>query len=141
MNTRISRRVLLLGGLAAFLGVVLTSRAYIPGLVRAAGRLLPGGIPSRLAAANAARYPTRTSTTATALLIALWIEHATDLVPEAPLTTWPILLLALMPLLGGARLVARHREILRLGDEGRVFRLHRREPCVEPGRAFWSGEA
>ena len=57
------------GGLAAFLGVVLTSRAYIPGLVRAAGRLLPGGIPSRLAAANAARYPTRTSTTATALLI------------------------------------------------------------------------
>ena len=57
------------GGLAAFLGVVLTSRAYIPGMVRAAGRLLPGGIPSRLAAANAARYPTRTSTTATALLI------------------------------------------------------------------------
>ena len=54
--------------------------------------------------------------TATALLIALWIEHATDLVPEAPLTTWPILLLALMPLLGGARLVARHREILRLGS-------------------------
>ncbi|RLY93752.1 ABC transporter permease [Kocuria tytonicola] len=57
------------GGLASFLGVVLTSRAYIPGLVRGAGKLLPGGIPSRLAAANAARYPTRTSTTATALLI------------------------------------------------------------------------
>ena len=49
--------------------MVLTSRAYIPGMVRGAGRLLPGGIPSRLAAANAARYPTRTSTTATALLI------------------------------------------------------------------------
>ncbi|WNB88274.1 FtsX-like permease family protein [Glutamicibacter protophormiae] len=57
------------GGLAAFLGVVLTSRAYIPSLVRGAGKALPGGIPSRLAAANAARYPTRTSTTATALLI------------------------------------------------------------------------
>lgn len=57
------------GGLAAFLGVVLTSRAYIPALVRGAGKALPGGIPSRLAAANAARYPTRTSTTATALLI------------------------------------------------------------------------
>lgn len=57
------------GGLASFLGVILTSRAYIPALVRGAGRLLPGGVPSRLAAANAARYPTRTSTTATALLI------------------------------------------------------------------------
>ncbi|WP_249494229.1 FtsX-like permease family protein [Kocuria rhizophila] len=59
----------IVGGLAAFLGVVLTSRAYVPGLVKGAGKLLPGGIPSRLAAANAARYPTRTSTTATALLI------------------------------------------------------------------------
>ena len=58
-----------LGGLASFLGVVLTSRAYIPAVVRGAGKLLPGGIPSRLAAANAARYPARTSTTATALLI------------------------------------------------------------------------
>lgn len=57
------------GGLAAFLGAVLTSRAYIPALVRGAGTALPGGIPSGLAAANAARYPTRTSTTATALLI------------------------------------------------------------------------
>ena len=59
----------IVGGLASFLGVVLTSRAYIPALVRGAGRLLPGGIPSRLAAANAERYPARTSTTATALLI------------------------------------------------------------------------
>ncbi|MDO4918965.1 FtsX-like permease family protein [Kocuria sp.] len=59
----------IVGGLASFLGVVLTSRAYIPALVRGAGRLLPGGVPSRLAAANAARYPARTSTTATALLI------------------------------------------------------------------------
>lgn len=59
----------IVGGLAAFLGVILTSRAYIPALVRGAGKMLPGGIPSRLAAANATRYPARTSTTATALLI------------------------------------------------------------------------
>lgn len=58
--------------------------------------------------------------TATALLIALWIENTVNLVPEAPLTTWPILFLALMPLLGGARLVARHREILRLDSRDRA---------------------
>lgn len=51
--------------------------------------------------------------TAVALLLTLTIEKATDLVREAPLTTWPILFLGLMPLLGGARLIARHREILR----------------------------
>lgn len=59
----------ILGGLASFLGVVMTSRAYIPALVRGVGKILPGGVPSRLAAANASRYPARTSTTATALLI------------------------------------------------------------------------
>jgi len=47
------------------------------------------------------------------LLLALTVEKATSLVPEAPLSTWPILFLALMPLLGGGRLVARHRELLR----------------------------
>ncbi len=57
------------GGLASFLGVVMTSRAYVPALVRGAGSVLPGGIASKLAATNAARYPGRTSTTATALLI------------------------------------------------------------------------
>lgn len=57
------------GGLASFLGVVMTSRAYVPALVRGAGSVLPGGIASRLAATNAARYPGCTSTTATALLI------------------------------------------------------------------------
>ncbi|MDT0120080.1 MULTISPECIES: hypothetical protein [Kocuria] len=57
------------GGLASFLGVVMTSRAYVPALVRGAGSVLPGGIASRLAATNAARYPVRTSTSAPALLI------------------------------------------------------------------------
>lgn len=57
------------GGLASFLGVVMTSRLYLPPLVQGLGRILPGGQPSRLAAVNAARYPARTATTATALLI------------------------------------------------------------------------
>ena len=57
------------GGLASFLGVVMTSRLYLPPLVQGLGRVLPGGQPSRLAAVNAARYPARTATTATALLI------------------------------------------------------------------------
>ncbi|WP_431813921.1 FtsX-like permease family protein [Kocuria sp. cx-455] len=59
----------IIGGLASFLGVVMTSRLYLPPLVQGLGRLLPGGQPSRLAAVNAARYPARTATTATALLI------------------------------------------------------------------------
>ncbi|MBD2765764.1 FtsX-like permease family protein [Kocuria sp. cx-455] len=59
----------IVGGLASFLGVVMTSRLYLPPLVQGLGRLLPGGQPSRLAAVNAARYPARTATTATALLI------------------------------------------------------------------------
>lgn len=59
----------IVGGLASFLGVVMTSRLYLPPLVHAAGRLMPGGQPSRLAAVNAARYPARTATAATALLI------------------------------------------------------------------------
>lgn len=57
------------GGLASFLGVVMTSRLYLPPLVQGLGRALPGGQPSRSAAVNAARYPARTATTATALLI------------------------------------------------------------------------
>lgn len=57
------------GGLASFLGVVMTARLYLPPLVQGVGRILPGGQPSRLAAVNAARYPARTATTATALLI------------------------------------------------------------------------
>ena len=59
----------IIGGLASFLGVVMTSRLYLPPLVQGVGHLLPGGQPSRLAAVNAARYPARTATTATALLI------------------------------------------------------------------------
>lgn len=66
--------------------------------------------------------------TAVALLLALTVEKATDLVPEAPLTTWPILFLALMPMLGGGRLLARHREILRRGDA-----LGSREPVLLVG--------
>lgn len=58
-------------GAATGLGLILTSRLWMPPLVRALGRILPGRVPSTLAAANAARHPGRTTTTATALLIGI----------------------------------------------------------------------
>ncbi|MDO5617199.1 ABC transporter permease [Kocuria sp.] len=61
----------IVSGAATGLGLVLTSRLWMPPLVRLLGNLLPGRTPSTLAAANAARHPARTTTTATALLIGI----------------------------------------------------------------------
>ncbi|NHU85505.1 ABC transporter permease [Kocuria sp. JC486] len=58
-------------GAAAGLGLILTSRLWMPTVVTVLGRLLPGGTPSALASANASRHPARTTTTATALLIGI----------------------------------------------------------------------
>ena len=53
------------------MGLILTSRLWMPAIVGVLGRILPGGAPSRLAAANAIRHKSRTTTTATALLIGI----------------------------------------------------------------------
>lgn len=61
----------ILSGIGAGLGLILTSRLWMPTIVGVLGRALPGGVPSRLAAANASRHRSRTTTTATALLIGI----------------------------------------------------------------------
>ncbi|MDP5228586.1 MULTISPECIES: ABC transporter permease [Arthrobacter] len=62
--------VALPGGLLTFLGVLFCAGLFIPGAVRAVGRLArASGVPGRLAALNAVRNPARTSATASALLI------------------------------------------------------------------------
>lgn len=58
-------------GIGAGVGLILTSRLWMPAIVGVLGRILPGGVPSRLAAANAIRHKSRTTTTATALLIGI----------------------------------------------------------------------
>ena len=58
-------------GIGAGVGLILTSRLWMPAIVGVLGRSLPGGVPSRLAAANAIRHKSRTTTTATALLIGI----------------------------------------------------------------------
>ncbi|MFC8041184.1 ABC transporter permease [Paenarthrobacter sp. NPDC057355] len=62
--------VALLGGAVSFVGILLCSTLFIPGVVALAGRLTaPAGVPGKLAAVNATRNPARTSATAAALLI------------------------------------------------------------------------
>ncbi|MFJ4229717.1 ABC transporter permease [Paenarthrobacter nicotinovorans] len=62
--------VALLGGAVSFVGILLCSTLFIPGVVALAGRLAaPAGVPGKLAAVNATRNPARTSATAAALLI------------------------------------------------------------------------
>ena len=58
-------------GIGAGVGLILTSRLWMPAIVGVLGGILPGGVPSRLAAANAIRHKSRTTTTATALLIGI----------------------------------------------------------------------
>lgn len=61
----------IIAGAATGVGLILTSRLWMPTVVSALGRLLPGKTASTLAAANASRHPGRTTTTATALLIGI----------------------------------------------------------------------
>ncbi|HET9656006.1 MAG TPA: FtsX-like permease family protein [Kineosporiaceae bacterium] len=59
------------GGVISFLGVLIGGQLFIPRLVGLVGGLAGrfGGVPTRLAAANAVRNPRRTATTSAALLI------------------------------------------------------------------------
>lgn len=62
--------VALPGGVLSFLGLLLGSTLFIPGLVSGVGKVAaPLGVPGKLASLNAVRNPGRTTATATALLI------------------------------------------------------------------------
>lgn len=61
----------IVAGAATGVGLILTSRLWMPTVVSGLGKLLPGKTASTLAAANASRQPGRTTTTATALLIGI----------------------------------------------------------------------
>ncbi len=58
------------GGILSFLGLLLCAGLFVPALVSAFGRIAaPLGVPGKLAAVNAVRNPSRTTATATALLV------------------------------------------------------------------------
>lgn len=69
---------MVLGGTAAFSGVLLLGPVLVPALIRAAGgvasRLV--GTPARLAAANAVRNPRRTAATTASLLVGVTLTTA-----------------------------------------------------------------
>jgi putative ABC transport system permease protein len=57
------------GGIGSFTGVVLGAHLVMPFVLRAVGRLFGGSAPSRLAAANAVRYPERSTRSTIGLVI------------------------------------------------------------------------
>jgi putative ABC transport system permease protein len=78
----------LAGGALAFLGVLVGGSVFLPRLVGLTGRLAGrwGGVPTRIATANAVRNPRRTATTSAALLIGVTLV-ATMTTGAAVLTT------------------------------------------------------
>jgi putative ABC transport system permease protein len=70
----LSTPLMLVGGAAAFTGVLLVGPVLVPRLVRIAGALL--GRPGRLATENAVRNPRRTATTTAALLVGVTLTTA-----------------------------------------------------------------
>jgi putative ABC transport system permease protein len=69
---------MVLGGVAAFSGVLLLGPVLVPGLIRASGSLVGrlGGPPARLAAGNAVRNPRRTAATTASLLVGVTLTTA-----------------------------------------------------------------
>ena len=68
--------LMLVGGMVAFVGVLLLGPWLVPALVRAAGRLAGDGPVRRLATGNAVRNPRRTATTAASLLVGVTLTTA-----------------------------------------------------------------
>ena len=68
------------GGLLSFLGVLVLGAVLVPALVRLIGALPArgGGVPARLAVANATRNPRRTAATTSALLIGVTLISLTS---------------------------------------------------------------
>lgn len=73
-----SPQAMVLGGSAAFTGVLLLGPVLVPALVRAAGGLAGrvAGVPVRLAAQNAVRNPRRTAATTASLLVGVTLTTA-----------------------------------------------------------------
>lgn len=69
---------MVLGGSAAFTGVLLLGPVLVPALVRAAGAVAGrlAGVPARLAAENAVRNPRRTAATTASLLVGVTLTTA-----------------------------------------------------------------
>lgn len=69
---------MVLGGTAAFSGVLLLGPVLVPALIRAAGGLAGrvAGVPARLAAENAVRNPRRTAATTASLLVGVTLTTA-----------------------------------------------------------------
>ncbi len=69
--------VLLVGGMASFVGVLLLGPVIVPALLRAVGRLLRRTGPSlRIASANAVRNPRRSAATTASLLVGVTLTTA-----------------------------------------------------------------
>lgn len=68
--------LMIAGGAAAFVGVLLLGPVLVPALIRVAGRLTGDGPVRRLAAGNAVRNPRRTATTAASLLVGVTLTTA-----------------------------------------------------------------
>ncbi|WP_210651204.1 ABC transporter permease [Nocardioides sp. SYSU D00065] len=68
--------VMLVGGTATFVGVLLLGPLLVPALIRLGGRLLGAGPVRRLATGNAVRNPRRTATTAASLLVGVTLTTA-----------------------------------------------------------------
>ncbi|MDR7254656.1 putative ABC transport system permease protein [Nocardioides sp. BE266] len=68
--------VMLVGGGAAFIGVLLLGPVLVPALIRLVGRAVGSGPVRRLATGNAVRNPRRTATTAASLLVGVTLTTA-----------------------------------------------------------------
>jgi putative ABC transport system permease protein len=68
--------VMLAGGTAFFLGVLLLGPVLVPALIRLAGRMSGRGPVRQLATGNAVRNPRRTATTAASLLVGVTLTTA-----------------------------------------------------------------
>ena len=68
--------VMLVGGMVAFVGVLLLGPVLVPALIRLVGALPGAGPVRRLATGNAVRNPRRTATTAASLLVGVTLTTA-----------------------------------------------------------------
>jgi putative ABC transport system permease protein len=79
------------GGAISFLGFVLGATFFIPVLLRVAGRLTGGSTPSKLATANALRYPARSARSTVGLVIGVTLVTMFTVAGQSFLTqTGPI---------------------------------------------------
>ncbi|SKB07801.1 ABC transporter permease [Aeromicrobium choanae] len=71
-----SMPLMLAGGMASFVGVLLLGPVVVPQLLQLLGRVGPAGGPFRVAAANAVRHPRRSAATTASLLVGVTLATA-----------------------------------------------------------------